>query len=237
MRRSLAPEILDELAADDPAAIRSRRDLQRVNWWMGNAAWIAKSLRECLPAPPKRILELGGGDGTLMLQVARRLETSWRKPVDLFLLDRQDIVEGQTRDEFARLGWSIHVLPKELKHWMTNPREPGAEVIIANLFLHHFSDEVLRSLFRSISQTASVFVACEPKRWWMSLCSVKLLWLIGCNHVTRHDARVSIRAGFRDRELSALWPTESGHALVEKPAGLASHSFHAARGREVPGNT
>jgi hypothetical protein len=34
----------------------------------------------------------------------------------------------------------------------------------------------------------------------------KLLWLIGCNAVTRHDAAVSMRAGFIRQELSALWP-------------------------------
>ena len=28
--------------------------------------------------------------------------------------------------------------------------------------------------------------------------------LIGCNSVTVHDARISVHAGFRDRELSAI---------------------------------
>src|ERR1035441_6973362 len=37
MERCLKPELLDELPRDDPSAVQSRRDLLRVNAWMGNA--------------------------------------------------------------------------------------------------------------------------------------------------------------------------------------------------------
>jgi hypothetical protein len=52
--------------------------------------------------------------------------------------------------------------------------------------------------------------------------------MVGCSEVTRHDAIVSVRAGFAGRELSMLWPAE-GWDTAEKSAGLFSHSFAARR--------
>jgi len=60
------------------------------------------------------------------------------------------------------------------------------------------------------------------------LCG-RLLWLIGCGPVTRHDGRISIRAGFAGSELSALWPDKKNWELVERPVGLFSHLFTARR--------
>ncbi|WP_245487835.1 hypothetical protein [Mesorhizobium sp. M4A.F.Ca.ET.022.05.2.1] len=76
-QRSLVPEILDGLAADDARALRSRRDLARINALMFQAPIMAMLLRKFLPKPPERILEIGAGDGTFMLKVARRLATDW----------------------------------------------------------------------------------------------------------------------------------------------------------------
>jgi hypothetical protein len=40
---------------------------------------------------------------------------------------------------------------------------------------------------------------------------------------------VSVRAGFADEELSALWPSIPGWKLQERARGLFSHSFVARR--------
>jgi hypothetical protein len=56
-----------------------------------------------------------------------------------------------------------------------------------------------------------------------------LLWAIGCNSVTRHDALVSVRAGFSGDELSALWPDKKNWQLTERRAGPFSHLFIAQR--------
>jgi hypothetical protein len=55
------------------------------------------------------------------------------------------------------------------------------------------------------------------------------LWAIGCGPVTRHDARLSIQAGFAGNELSELWPEKQGWRLSEQPAGWFSHLFIARR--------
>ena len=98
--RVLVPELLDLLAADDPRAIRSRRDLARINVVMGQSRIMAEALAQ-FPAP-RLVADLGGGDGRFLLSVARRLK-QWRD-VKAMILDRQDIVSRATRDGFNALG-------------------------------------------------------------------------------------------------------------------------------------
>ena len=74
----------DWLAADDPAAMRSRRDLQRVHRVMGTRGIVLRALRDATLARPAmraplRVLELGAGDGSLMLGVARALGAAGRR--------------------------------------------------------------------------------------------------------------------------------------------------------------
>jgi hypothetical protein len=101
--------------------------------------------------------------------------------------------------------------------------------MVANLFLHHFSDPQLTTLFLEASKHAEVFIGIEPRRWGWSLFFGRFVWMIGCNGVTQHDAIVSIRAGFDGQELSALWPKNGSWVLEERAENLASHLFVARR--------
>src|SRR5262245_54445300 len=97
MVRCVEPEWLDQLPADDPRAVRSRRDIRRVNAWMLQPGILARHLIKYWgEGSPRTILDLGAGDGTFMRNVARRLASRWTG-VTVFLLDRQDIVSARTR--------------------------------------------------------------------------------------------------------------------------------------------
>ena len=103
LARILEPETLDHLAADDPEAQRSRRDLRRVNAFMGARRILARALARVAArgdARPLRIVELGCGDGRLMLDVARHRGARWPS-VSLDLLDRQPIVDAATIADYA----------------------------------------------------------------------------------------------------------------------------------------
>jgi SAM-dependent methyltransferase len=77
--RTLHSELLDALPAQNASAIQSRRDLRRINNLMGHARIIARSLKKIFPnSPPSHILEIGAGDGQLLLRVARRMNSSRR---------------------------------------------------------------------------------------------------------------------------------------------------------------
>jgi len=229
MDRNVEPELLDELPADDARAVRSRKDLRRVNAWMGNHRVMARALRVAFPQqPPGRMIEIGAGDGNFLLGVARRLSPAW-KGVSAELLDRQDLVTPQTHNGFEGLGWRAETLKADVLAWLSQSAPQGYDAMLANLFLHHFSDAQLTQLLREAARRAQVFVAVEPRRSAWALAVSRLLWLIGCNEVTRHDATISVRAGFAGRELSRLWPCDGAWSLHEQPAGLFSHVFIAHR--------
>ena len=126
-----------------------------------------------------------------------------------------------------KLGWRPETVIADVFAWP--PSADAEEVVIANLFLHHFEDARLAELLGKISERAKLFIAVEPYRFALPELVGQLLWLIGCNGVTRHDAVVSIRAGFASREISALWPDQKNWRLTERRAGLFSHVFIAQR--------
>ena len=198
--RIIETEWLDSLPPSDPRAEQSRRDLRRVNTIMGNARHIAAALaprwREGM-----RVADLGAGDGSLMRAIQKKLPGK----VEPILVDRADGVDVL---DFLR--------------------EPGPrlDAIVCNLFLHHLDGDVLSDVLAFAAERAPLFVACEPRRARIALEASKMLWVLGANDVTRHDAVASVRAGFTGQELSVLWP-DAKWQLEERIAWPFTHFFCA----------
>jgi hypothetical protein len=227
MNRLVQPELLDALPPDDPCAIHSRRDLLRINAWMRNHAIMAKALQTAMNGrAPKQITDLGAGDGQLLVRVAKKISPRW-PGVKVTLLDHQKVMSLQTLASFTPPGWHAEAVAADVFDWL--PAATGLEVVVANLFLHHFEDARLVELFRAVAGRARLFVAIEPTRAPWPLFCCRLLWAIGCNSVTRHDATVSVRAGFSGHELSALWPVGNDWQLTERHTGFFSHLFVARK--------
>jgi hypothetical protein len=218
--RALTPELLDNLPATDPRAIRSRRDLVLINGVMRQPAIMARALK-AFP-PPRRLADLGGGDGHFLLTVARRLAKDW-PGVRVLICDRQDIVTPETHMAFQALGWHCEVHTGDVLESL-----PRADIVTANLFLHHLEDAGLTRLLATAARSADGFVACEPRRGRFPLAGARLVGLLGCNDVTRHDAVVSVQAGFAGRELSRHWQSQ-GWVLEERAAFPFTHVFRARR--------
>lgn len=228
LMRRVEAETLDHLPEDDPRAVRSRRDLRRVNRIVGNLQIVDSLLNASLLRAPLHIAELGAGDGSLLLRLAKRRACTWPS-VTLTLVDRQDLVSAQTRAAFADFGWTVRVTAMDVFVWLERENHLRYDAVVANLFVHHFEGAALSRLLRGIAQITDCFIACEPRRTQVALLGSRLVGAIGANEVTRHDAVLSVRAGFRDRELSACWPGNRGWQLSETDARLFSHTFAAVR--------
>ncbi len=240
--RIVVPEVLDGLDANDPDAQRSRRDLQRVHRAMGTRSTVLRALR-ALPirrssTRPLQVLELGAGDGSLMLKVARTLQFEW-PAVALTLLDLQNLLTPSTIADYAAVGWHAAAQVGDALAWAEGadanclPRAaPRWDLIVVNLFLHHFQNPQLTVLLAAIAARSEHFFACEPRRGGLTLAASHLIGALGVNAVTREDAVLSVRAGFRGTELSALWPANAPQSTAESTpdwklreysAGLFSH--------------
>lgn len=227
MKRIIQSEVLDGLLPGDPRAVRARRDLRRVNGWMRQHTLMANALVESHTDRPRgQITELGAGDGHFLLKVAQKMTRHWPS-MTATLIDRQESVLPSTLTALAALGWHADAIVADAFDWLST--EDNGDIVVANLFLHHFDPTRLSILLRLISRGANLFVAVEPRRAPLPLFFSRQLWMIGCAEVTRHDASVSVRAGFSRHELSELWPEGLGWELSEGRAGLFSHRFVARR--------
>jgi len=242
MPRIVAPEALDSLHERDPLAVRSRRDLRRVHRVMGTRSIVIRAFRSACVGHPRtaalHVLELGAGDGSVMLGVAQALAGEWAN-VRLTLLDRQDVVTPETLAAYNRVGWSASVCVADALLWADGNAEEGPspphaggrwDLVIVNLFLHHFDGAPLATLLGAIARGADRFIACEPERSRLALVGSHLIGFTGAGPVTREDAVLSVHAGFRADEISAAWPgAASMWQLAEHGAGLFSHCFVAQR--------
>ena len=183
MRRTLQPELLDSLPPGHPDALHNRRDLQLTNRIMGNHRWYARTLPRLL-APGDVALELGAGTGELGSRLARH-----QVPVDgLDLWPRP-------------AGWPAGRL------WhVADLRDFSGfgnyAAVMGNLIFHQFADDELAALGTRLRPQARVILACEPARRRLSQTLYRVLGPVcGANHVSLHDAHISIAAGFRGDEL------------------------------------
>jgi 2-polyprenyl-3-methyl-5-hydroxy-6-metoxy-1,4-benzoquinol methylase len=182
MDRTLQPEFLDSLAPDDPAALHSRRDLRIINRVMGNERWFRHVLQRQSKSV-KRVLELGSGMGEMGIALSAAgvvidgldlcpRPSSWPRQAEWHRADIRN---------FARYG--------------------EYSAVMANLTLHHFDSNELAALGEKLAG-ARLIIASEPARRRRSQAMFAALGpLLGANHITLHDARISIAAGFLGDEL------------------------------------
>ena len=226
--RRIEAEILDSLSADDPRAIRSRRDLRRLNYLMRHAAIFDDQVGLSRGGfVPNRVLELGTGDGWLLYELLSRLPRSMARR-EVVMVDRHPSVSAGVIGALESEGWKVTVEACDIFEWFKagSQNEPF-DCCFVNLLLHHFRDRQIGSLFQSLQQCSRSIAVCEPRRNWRSLLASYCVGLVGCCDVTRNDAVISVRAGFTEDELTRLWPRDRGWTVQERPMGLFSHYFWA----------
>ena len=184
--RVVIPELLDHLPADDPEALRSRRDLRRINFLMGNERWVCRTVSRFPAAASRGIVEIGAGDGMLCGKLAELFPQAAVAAYDL---------APRPEDLAARVAWQRGDI-------FASPPPASGGLLVANLFLHHFEGAALTALGEWF-ENFEVLVFNEPDRARLPhlLGGSLHLWI---NRVTRHDMHVSIRAGFAAGEISRL---------------------------------
>ena len=136
---------------------------QRLNFVMRHHTFLAGALHKAVKGrPAERITELGAGDGHFLLRVAQRLAPRWTN-AKVTLLDQQRTVTDGTRAGFAALGWPTEEIVADALRWAEDAHSV-ADVVVANLFLHHLHETELARLFAAIARRARLFVAVEPRR-------------------------------------------------------------------------
>lgn len=184
--RIVVPEILDTLEAGDSEAVRSRRDLRRLDFFLGGSRWIVRSARSYDKAVASGIVELGAGEGRLCNALCRQGRGSPVLGLD-FSEPTQPLDPGVT----WRKGDFFQTLP-----------QAAGGMAVGSLILHHFERDALEKLGKELSRF-QVLIFSEPLRHLFPL-GLSCLAFPFIGKVTRHDMPASIRAGFRRGELATL---------------------------------
>lgn len=217
MQRTLHAELLDTLPADSVHAIASRRDLVLINCLMGNQRWMRRAL-QAHATSGRRVLELGAGAGDF----ATGLQAQYRRTAVPWTICGLDLAPRPSNWP-AGWGWAQEDL-------LSFAAYQDFDVVIANLTLHHFDTGELNTLGGKLRSGPRIILACEPARKWLHLWQARFLRVFGVNHVTRHDAAVSVRAGFRGFELSqALGLSGQDWSIAVDETWLGAYRMIAVR--------
>jgi hypothetical protein len=198
--RVVRREILDDLPAHDPSALRARLDLRTINALMGNNRWMRRALRGAMEKTRRlrangeqSFVEVGAGDGRLCRKLSNWFPGS--KVIGLDFAPRPDALP-------EAISWRQGDLFDEL------PACAG-EALMGVMILHHFSDESLMKFGRML-RDYRIVCFCEP--WRVRFPHfLGLLMRPFCGEVTRHDLPASIDAGFVSGELPRLLRLDGWH--------------------------
>ena len=198
--RATDPELLDEGVPDDEA-LRSLRDLQFVNRWLGNRGSLLRAVRPHLP-PGGRLLDVGSASGDLPSLLLCRLPG----PITAVALDVKAL--------------HLRLAPKGLRRVVADVRglpfaDGSFDVVTASLFLHHFDAAELPAVIASLFALARrALVVNDLHRALVPYAFGRAFFpLLFRSPVSVDDGLVSIRRAFRPGELRAAF-AEAGVPLA-----------------------
>jgi len=201
MRRVTSVELLDEdLGA--PEEIRSSLDdLWRINRFLGGVTSSLRLLDHFFSRTgphPVRILDVGTGDARL----AARLKEELRRrniPVKFFVLD------GHFSHLATGRPQAFGLFPGVADVFALPFAERSFDIVVCNLFLHHFSGEHARRLLIDLAALAREAVLINDlERHLLPYLFIRVAIPFTRSRITRNDAPASVRQAYTRDELAEL---------------------------------
>ncbi len=187
-RRATEPELLDE-GVPEAEALKSLRDLRRVNRWLGGRRALRRALRPFL-TPGARLLDVGCGSADMPAWLAGRDP----RPGLVVGLDRQLLHVRQAPAVVRPVVGDVRALPFPARSF---------DVVTASLFLHHFDAEEAPAVLRGLFALArGALVVNDLHRAHVPWLFARAVFPFAFeSRVSVEDGLLSIRRAFRPAEL------------------------------------
>jgi hypothetical protein len=217
-RRASEPEFLDDPAIDDGLATDSYRLMETVNRYFGGARVVLKFLSSEIPhsrnLSPVRLLDIGAGSCDIPIQIIK-----WARLKNI-QMHITCLEKGSHAARLARLRLDSVPCPEIcLLHEDVFAHEPAEpyDYALASMSFHHLSDEEIVILLNRLRRfvTRGVLIN-DLRRSAVSLLMTRLFLAWGHDEV-RHDAMLSIRRGFTQKELYGLLRKVEGVTVSIRP--------------------
>jgi ubiquinone/menaquinone biosynthesis C-methylase UbiE len=224
MQRQISHEWLDDDRGTPEEIVQSLDDLWRINRWLGGVSsglrlfenYFARFGRHAIQA-----LDVGAGDARLSACLKEKLRRR-KLQVEFTVLERRITHLNQARTREAGLRAVVGDV-------FAPPFAEGAfDVVMCNLFFHHFSGGSAVRLLKSLMRLAreSVLIS-DLERSAVAHTFIRGAWPFARSPITRHDGPASVRqaytrpeaqtlveeAGFRNYEIVQMWPYRMGLIL------------------------
>lgn len=200
--RASGPELMDGPDFDLELVEGTFRYLIPVNRLFGGIrpglSFFRRESRTWDPQRTYRVLDVGSGAGDMALALARWARSSGHR-LRIDAVDRHPLIVDLARErcsDYSEIAVSSHdVLELE---------DAGHDYVHASQFVHHFPDEeVVPLLTHLLGLCRQKVVVNDLVRAPLAYLST-WLFTLWTSHVFRHDARLSVRRGFKVDELGRL---------------------------------
>lgn len=204
--RAAGEEIMDDLNCQGQVVEQTLRELDFINHWLGGNAVTLSALQASwreIPADQElTILDLGCGSGELLRIISRKAILANRK-VRLIGIDANPHIVEYARKHSADYP---NIRFEAMDIFSENFKQLSCDIVLATLFVHHFSDAQLSSfLFQLKSQVRRAIIINDIHRHPLAFYSIQWLtrWFSRSTMV-KYDAPLSVLRAFHKSELQDI---------------------------------
>jgi SAM-dependent methyltransferase len=200
MRRVVSDELLDHDLGTPEEVGASLEDLWRINRRLGGVSSNLKLLERFFAKTgphPVRILDVGAGDARLA-RLLRQTLAAENIRADFVALDRRlsHLGKDLNGDRLPSVAADVFRLPFQ---------DELFDVVMCNLFFHHFSGESARELLLRMAAAAREAVLVNDlERHFLPYFFIRCARPFARSRITRHDGPASVRQAYTRPELETL---------------------------------
>ncbi|GIV37641.1 MAG: hypothetical protein KatS3mg032_2020 [Cyclobacteriaceae bacterium] len=210
--RSHAPEMMDNLLCSGEVVCRTLRELDLINQWLGGNRITLNILRRLLPGPdvPVTLADLGCGSGEMLRLIAKNFP---QHNLQLTGIDANPHIISYARQHTH----TPQIRFETLNIFDSSFAEQTFDIVLATLFLHHFTHQELVTLLKQLKhQARRGIVINDLHRHFLAYHSIRLLTrLFSGSDMVKYDAPLSVLRGFTFSE----WQN------ILREAGIAHYSI------------
>ncbi|MCE2994353.1 MAG: methyltransferase domain-containing protein [Cyclobacteriaceae bacterium] len=204
--RSSEIEIMDDLDCQGEVVDQTLRELDFINQWLGGNAVTLHALNKVLKNHSKNqeitIADLGCGSGEMLRLITKKMSQENRVLKLLGIDANPNIIEfAKTHSlKFDNISFeAVNIFSKEF-------RDRKFDIVLCTLFLHHFTEEQLVAIFKSLHQQTTIgIIVNDIHRHPLAYYSIKwLTQIFSKSAMVKFDAPLSVQRAFTKNELKDI---------------------------------
>jgi SAM-dependent methyltransferase len=210
MDRCEEAELLDGNEVSAEALARAYGQITRIHRWLGNTGTVMRLLADG-PRPPKRVLDIGCGQGALLVEIRRNLG------VEVIGFD-------------LRAAPADAPVPIVTGNAVSDPL-PEADVAICVVMAHHLTETELARMVENVGRSCRRFVLLDLVRHPVPLALFRTFVSPLLSRINALDGQTSIRRAYTAEEMRGI--VDRGLSGLRRPVSRLRHTVSPLWIRQV----